>query len=246
MPLLYVDMLGMKARYLRGGPRAALRSYRLLGELVQEGLEALPNGHSVSGGVQSDAACLQFASATDAVMVGRKLFSDTFRRSKRSRLLWVRGVILTEGHPDAPIETAKQLQHSTPDVFVREFALPLVRAIHAEQSGFHGQRLLIESKLVNEDLNQALGNEIGSGHLSPVHRLRYSKYPTPTGRFRDVLWPVPNNLDDWPFLCRRMLDRLRWASDGGDPAFLHASATHLLFEEISSIIHGLTKSNDSN
>lgn len=241
MALLYVDMLGMKARYHRGGPRAALRGYRLLGELVREGLEALPNGHAVSGGVQSDAACLQFASAIDAVLVGRKLFADTLRRSNRSRLLWVRGVIVDEGHPDAPVETTKQLQHSTPDVFVREFALPLVRAIHAEQSGFHGQRLLIESKLVGQELDQALGQEIGSGRLSPTHRLRYSRYPTPTGRFRDVLWPTPNDLDDWPFLYRRMLDRLRWANDGGNSAFLHASATHLLFEEINSIIHGLTK-----
>jgi len=241
MPLLYVDMLGMKARYHRGGPRAALNGYRLLGELIREGLEALPDGHAVSGGVQSDAACLQFASAADAVAVGRKLFSDTFRRSKRSRLLWLRGVIVDEGHPNAPIEANKPLQDSTPDVFVREFALPLVRAIHAEQSGFHGQRLLIEGKLASSELNKSLRQKVGSGHLSPTHRLRYSKYPSPTGRFRDVLWPVPEDLDDWPFLCRRMLDRLRWASDGGDPAFLHASATHLLFEEINSIIHGLTK-----
>jgi hypothetical protein len=42
-------------------------------------------------------------------------------------------------------------------------------------------------------------------------------------------------------VAQRMLDRLRWASDGGDLAFLHASATHLLFEEMSSIIHSLTK-----
>lgn len=246
MPLLYVDMLGMKARYHRGGPRAALRGYHLLGELVREGLEALPEGHAVSGGVQSDAACLQFASVNDAITVGRKLFSDTFRRSKRSRLLWVRGVIVDEGHPEAPIETNRQLQDSTPDVFVREFALPLVRAIHAEQSGFHGQRLLIESKLVGSELNRALRQKVGNGHLTPTHRLRYSRYPPPTGRFRDVLWPVPDDLDDWPFLCRRMLDRLRWANDGGNPAFLHASATHLLFEEINSIIHSLTKSEGSN
>jgi hypothetical protein len=241
VPLLYVDMLGMKARYHRGGTRAAQSGYRHLAELVQQGLEALPEGHAVRGGVQSDAVCLQFASAIDAVKVGQKLFSDTFRRSNRSNLLWVRGVIV-EGGPDTPIEMTKPLQASTPEVFVREFAPPLVRAIHAEQSGFHGQRLLIESKLASRELDQALQQEIGNGHLSPTHRLRYSKYPPPTGRYRDVLWPVPERLEDWPSLCRRMLDRLRWASDGGDLAFLHASATHLLFEEISSILHSLTKS----
>jgi hypothetical protein len=240
VPLLYVDMLGMKARYHRGGTRAAQGGYRLLAELVQQGLEALPDGRPVRGGVQSDAVCLQFASAVDAVLVGRKLFADTFRRSNRSNLLWVRGVIV-QGEPDTPIETTKQLQESTPEVFVREFAPPLVRAIHAEQSGFHGQRLLIESKLASRELDQALRREVGDGHLSPVHRLRYSKYPRPTGRYRDVLWPVAEDLDEWPSLCRRMLDRLRWASDGGDLAFLHASATHLLFEEISSILHSLTR-----
>jgi hypothetical protein len=245
VPLLYVDMLGMKARYHRGGTRAAQSGYRLLAELVQQGLEALPDGHAVRGGVQSDAVCLQFASAVDAVLVGRKLFADTFRRSNRSNLLWVRGVIV-QGEPEMPIETTKQLQETTPEVFVREFAPPLVRAIHAEQSGFHGQRLLIESKLASrEKVDQALRQEIGNGHLSPTHRLRYSKYPPPTGRYRDVLWPVPEDLEDWPSLCRRMLDRLRWASDGGDLAFLHASATHLLFEEISSILHSLTKSGEA-
>ena len=234
-------MLGMKARYHRGGTRAAQSGYRLLAELVQQGLEALPQGHAVRGGVQSDAVCLQFASAIDAVLVGQKLFSDTFKRSNRSNLLWVRGVIV-EGGPKAPIETTKQLQKSTPEVFVREFAPPLVRAIHAEQSGFHGQRLLIENKLATRELDRALRREVGNGRLSPTHRLRYSKYPRPTGGYRDVLWPVPEGLEEWPSLCRRMLDRLRWASDGGDLAFLHASATHLLFEEISSIIHSLTKS----
>jgi hypothetical protein len=241
MALLYVDLLGMKARYHRGGIRSAQRGYRMLRKLVSEGLGALPSGRPVSGGVQSDAACLQFASTTDAVKVGRRLFAETFRRSQRPGLLWIRGVIVEGFHPNAPIESVEPLDENFGEVFVREFKVPLLRAIHAEQSGFHGQRLLIESKLLTERLEKDLRVPIGDGYLLPAHRLRYSRYPSPTGRFRDVLWPVPDDFQNWPFLRRRMLDRLRWANDGGDPEFLHASATNLLFEEIDSIVHGLTK-----
>jgi hypothetical protein len=238
--LLYVDMLGMKARYQRGGPRSAMAGSRILCELVQRALEALPAGRSASGGVQSDAACLQFASTLDAVTVGKLLFSEAFMRSKRNGLVWIRGVIVDGGHPEAPLEETRPLDDVSGEVFVRSFSPPLLRAIYAEQSGFHGQRLLIENELVTKELNEALRQSIGNGHLLPAHKLRYSRYPAPTGHFRDVLWPAPADFADWRFLCRRMVDRLRWASDGGDQEFIHASATNLLFEEINSIVHGLT------
>jgi heptaprenylglyceryl phosphate synthase len=97
MPLLYVDLLGMKARYQSGGVRSARRGYRILGEMIAEALSELPSDRPVSGGVQSDAAALQFATAVDAVIVGRAVFRETLMRSTRNRRLWIRGVIMRGG-----------------------------------------------------------------------------------------------------------------------------------------------------
>src|SRR5258706_6914895 len=66
MPLLYVDLLGMKSRYRARGVNAARAGQRQLRAVVLAGLSALPAGVEVSGGVQSDAAALQFLCAPDA------------------------------------------------------------------------------------------------------------------------------------------------------------------------------------
>ena len=55
-----------------------------------------------------------------------------------------------------------------------------------------------------------------------------------------MLWPIAHNLDDWPHYYRKMLDRFRYATEGGDNEWLHASATYLLFAGIDSIVHSLT------
>jgi len=239
VPLLYVDLLGMKARYQAGGVRAARRSYTLLGELVAAGLTALGAGRPVSGGVQSDAAALQFASATDAVAVGRALFGAAFARSARNRRLWIRGVVMRGSYPGAPLQREEQLAGAPVGVFERHFTDSLLRAVNLEQSGFRGQRLLIDNDLVTPQLNQALGWGVGEGRLLPAHRLRYSSYPEGTENFSDVLWPVPGDIAVWRGSYTRLLDRLRWAAGGGDQESVQASATHLLFAEIDSIIHSL-------
>jgi hypothetical protein len=239
VPLLYVDLLGMKARYVGGGVRAARRGYTLLGELVASGLGALPEGRPVTGGVQSDAAALQFATATDAVIVGRAIFRKTFARSARNRRLWIRGVVMSGSYPDAALQREDQLAGAPAGVFERHFTDTLLRAVNVEQAGFRGQLLLIEEQLVTAQLENALSWQVGDGRLLPAHRLRYSQYPRGLDAYRDVLWPVADDIRRWPLSYTRLLDRLRWAADGGDAELVQASATHLLFAEIDAILHGL-------
>lgn len=236
MPLLYVDLLGMKARYQSGGVRSARAGYRILGEIVAEGLTALAPGRQVSGGVQSDAAALQFATAVDAVTVGRAIFHDTLMRSTRNRRLWIRGAIMRGGYPGVELQTEQPLAGAPAGVFERHFNGTLLRAVNAEQAGFRGQRLLIEDALVTSHLNEALQIAVGNGFVLPAHRLRYSRPPS---GFHDVLWPMTAEPDRWPQVYRRLLDRLRWATDGGDSESLQASATHMLFTEIDAIVHSL-------
>lgn len=236
MPLLYVDLLGMKARYRSGGVRSARRGYRIFGEILAEALNELPSDRPVSGGIQSDAAALQFATAVDAVIVGRAVFRETLMWSTRNRRLWIRGVIMRGGYPGVELQSEQQLEGAPAGIFERHFNETLLRAINAEQSGFRGQRLLIEDQLVTPHLAATLQVPVGQGAILPAHRLRYSNAPD---GFHDVLWPMPEDASQWPIFYRRLIDRLRWASDGGDFESLQASATHLLFAEIDSIVHAL-------
>lgn len=239
VPLLYVDLLGMKARYQTGGVRSAKQGYRLLGELVASGLAALPEARPVSGGVQSDAAALQFASAADAVTVGKTILQECLRRSARNRRVWMRGVIMRGGGPDAELTSEVPLDGCPDGIFERHFSDTLLRAVNAEQSGFRGQRLLIEGELVTPRLVESLGVSIGDGTLAPAHRLVYSVYPTGMEDFVDVLWPVSDDISAWPGTYRRLVDRLRWSARGGEHEISQSAATHLLFTEIDSIIHAL-------
>jgi hypothetical protein len=134
------------------------------------------------------------------------------------------------------LQSEQQLEGAPTGVFERHFNGTLLRAINAEQSGFRGQRLLIEDPLITPHLTATLQVPVGEGAVLPAHRLRYSIAPL---GFHDVLWPMPEDPGQWPSFYRRLLDRLRWASDGGDFESLQASATHLLFAEIDSIVHAL-------
>lgn len=239
MPLLYVDLLGVKARYQTGGVPAARRAYTVLGKVVADGLKALPQGRPVAGVVQSDAAALQFERASDAVTVGRAIFQECFRRSSKERRVWIRGVVMKGSGPKASLDKQTPLKGAPEGILERHFSTALLRAINAEQSGFRGQRLLIEESLVTPQLVNSHGWEMLDGVLKPAHRLFYSSYPQHAEKFMDVLWPMADDPSRWPGGYRRLMDRVRWATLGGESESAHASATHLLFAEIDSIVHSL-------
>jgi hypothetical protein len=216
MPLLYVDLLGMKSRFRAGGANAARAGQRQLRAVVRAGLAALPDDIDVSGGVQSDAAALQFLHATDAVTVGQEMMLEAFRRSSRQQRTWIRGVIMKRGGPRSRLDTQVQLEDAPRGVFERQFKPVLMNAIHVEQSGFRGQRLLIEDEVIDDELEAIhLRHRYGGADISVFCRLRYSRYPEPVcDGFRDVLWMVPATLAAWERRKLRMLDLLRWSGGG--------------------------------
>jgi hypothetical protein len=234
--LLYVDVLGMKARYRMGGVAAARETYSVFAERVSEGLAALPTGRRVSGGIQSDAVALQFDSTIDALHVGRALFRATFERSTNDTRTWVRGVIMKGGAPGTELQHEGPLPNAPSGVFERHFTDELLGAIAAEQVGFRGQRLLIDRRLVTPLLHDIHGVQGTHGRVASAKKLQFSACPV---GFQDVLWPVPGDLGEWSYYLRKMVDRLRYATRGGDQEFLHASATHLLFAEIASIVYSI-------
>src|SRR4051794_4261514 len=94
MPLLYVDVLGVKARWRSGGPSLVSATFARLESIVAESLEAV-SGRPAAGGIQSDALGLVFETAEDAVRAGRALFAHAFDHSVANPgdQLWLRGVV---------------------------------------------------------------------------------------------------------------------------------------------------------
>lgn len=239
MPLLYIDLLGMKSRYRTRGVNGARSGQRQLRAVVLAGLSALPAGVDVSGGVQSDAAALQFRHATDAVTVGQAMMTEAFRRSSREQRVWIRGAIMKRGGPNSRLDTQIQLEGAPVGVIERQFKPVLMEAIHVEQAGFRGQRLLIGDDLIDDKLRAAhLRHRYNGADISPFCRLRYSRYPPPVcDGFCDFLWMIPATLSSWDRRKLRMLDLLRWSCEGGDDEVSQAAATHLVFAEADAMLH---------
>lgn len=235
-------MLGTKSRYEEDQVDGARAGYRKFRRLLGVGLGALPEGHEVSGGMQSDAAALQFATVDDALLVGRAIFLAAFKSGGRSRRSWVRGVILGHGEPTSALQEEHPLPNAPDGLFENRFSEHLLDAINVEQSGFKGQRLLIEASIATEAAARRLAVGVDGGKVAPFRRLGHSHYPTPIcDGFRDVLWMVPLEPADWPGYRIRMLDLLRWSSEGGPAELEQAAATHLAFAEVDAILEGIRR-----
>jgi hypothetical protein len=233
-------MLGVKSRYSEDGVDGARKGYRRFRRLLGKGLAALPEGHEVDGGMQSDAASFQFASVDDALIVGSAVLNAAFTSGARTGRAWVRGVILEHGRPGEQLMTQHQLPHATAGLFETRFKEHLLNAVNVEQSGFKGQRLLIEGSLANETTGRRLAVPVEGGNLAPFRRLNHSHYPTPTcDGFRDVLWMLPAEPEDFAPKRIRMLDLLRWSTEGGPAELEQAAATHLVFAELEAILQGV-------
>lgn len=235
-------MLGMKSRYVKGNVDGARRGYAKFRRLLGAGLAVLPDGNVVTGGMQSDAASFQFATVDDALLVGRAVCLAAFRAGGRGGRSWVRGVILEHGWPTSVLQRQYPLPHAPNGLYETRFSEHLLNAINVEQSGFKGQRLLIEDTLATEATGRRLAIKVEGGNVAPFRRLKHSHYPTPTcDGFRDVLWMIPGNPADWPSRRIRMLDLLRWSAGGGPAELEQAAATHLAFAEVDAILEAMRR-----
>lgn len=240
MPLLYIDLLGMKSQWEVGGVPAARRRYRRFSDLVVDGLGALPAGTEVGGGVQSDAAALTFRDVASAVIAGTAILCSAFDDGWSGDRVWLRGLISPHDWPlDSPLEKTKRLPGAPAGVFERHFYTPLLNAINLEQSGFRGQRLLIHQDLVTREVDEQLSIDVGGRSLSLFRRLKSSPYPRVTADYLDVLWMVTADPAHWSRRSLHMRNLLRWSSAGGDAEVVQASATLLVFAQAEAMRFGL-------
>ena len=151
----------MKARWQRGGVVDAKATYRTLDLVIRHALEAVPAAiaGNVSGGIQSDAAALTCPAADQAVIVGREIFREAFRRSGTPDInyerIWLRGAIIEMTTEE--LEGQETLPGAAAGVSKRVFSDDLLEAINVEQSGYRGQRLLVQESLVSPSSNKRFG-----------------------------------------------------------------------------------------
>lgn len=246
MPLLYVDVLGVKARWRSGGPDLVVATYARFEQLLQDVLVSVQE-QPISGGIESDAVALVFDTTVGALRVGRALFAAAFQYSADNAgdPLWLRGVVSPSEKEEAlVVETP--FQHDNV-LTTRHFSRGLLRAINIEQSGTKGMRLLLDHELYADDVIDHLAIPIQSGrHLIAAKTLANSIYPrVPSASeagYADVFWMVPDPLTHWDQWRRQeiRLSRALRAAGRNSDEFAQLSATALVFNEVAAILGSIS------
>lgn len=250
MPLLYVDVLGMKARWQSADLGAVRVAYQTFEQLVGDALDALPADVYFEAGVQSDAAAIVVGDVGNAVEIGRAMFRGALELSNAQERFWMRGVIVSAPAGLDALETLEIGPRNGGQLSTRHFSDELLGAVLAEQTGPRGARLLVQRTLVSASLRQRFTITLGADQrIVPFRRLDNSAYPRGAEQdYADVLWmlPTPYTKASWDASHRTMNNALRWAGRAAavtrkDDEFAHAAATELIFKECDAIKFGIAK-----
>jgi len=233
--LLFVDMLGVRARWHQDGRAGAETAFRQFERLVTDAIRHSTGEVPISASLESDAAALVCNSQHDAVCIGKALYLDAFRvfdRKKHGRP-WLRGAILPFSDD---FELRSQRPAGVGGLMVIDYQPGLLEAIAVEKAGYKGMRLLISEELVNDGLRSAHCETLSNGQKLHVFRqMTHSNYP---GRladgWQDVLWMATPDASEWQDRQRRMARRLRYAAKDSEES-LQAAATQVLFHECDAI-----------
>jgi hypothetical protein len=239
MVVVFIDLLGVRARWHEGGRPSAEAAFGRLEALVGEALARLAPKSLRDGALETDSAALVFGSSEEALSFIRDLFSEAFvapRRAKDERL-WIRGTVST-------IQSRGALRHAEglsghPKVRVFRLDGSLLDAIAVEKSGFKGMRIVVEEKLLTPAVRDRFSVKAGSRALVPFRSLTNSVYPRRIAHvYEDFLWMARSEEADWRKLKRSMSDRLRWSAQDSEE-FVQAASTQVVFNETVAIFRSL-------
>jgi hypothetical protein len=242
--MLYLDLLGVKARWQQGGGAAAVAAYDALRRFIRTGLAALPRERRelVRGGMQSDAAALIFPRVDEAIVAGRVIYQAAFQGplSETDERFWLRGAI-TSCDLEDPLWNTSPLADDLSLTDARPSAA-LLDAIAVEQSGYRGMRLLIDKQVAHWTIRKEFDIVVGAGAVfRTIRQMKFNALPASVSdRFVDVLWMLPDDLADWPLQKRRILDRVRWAALHPEE-LSHASLTLVIFEGCGALLESLCR-----
>jgi len=235
----FIDLLGVRARWHRGGREEAEAAFSRLRQLVAYAIRETNPSTIVNGAVETDASAVVFESTDEAVRYAQTLYLHAFKSATRRQhnRIWLRGTLTRVDDPrnlrsesDLPIN---------PKIKVYNLEPGLLEAISVEKSGFKGMRLIIEEALVTDSVRQAFTIKVRGQAFYPFRKLTNSAYP---GRiengFQDFLWMAHQKEADWRRVKHLMAARLRWSAQSPEE-FLQAASTQVVFNESVAIFRSL-------
>lgn len=240
MVILFIDMLGVRSRWHKGGREAAEAAFQAFRNLVAFSLKGSEAAAVPSGIVETDAAALTCSSTEIALDIGKRLYRATFEQTARNfdNRFWLRGAIVPRTSA-RPLRTGTHFGAALSQVEIVLYDQELLDAIQVEKSGIKGMRLVVDKTLVTPELNRKLAIHVGALNFIPIKRLRNSSYPGKVADgYLDYFWMASGNEDESTRLDRLMALRLRHAAKDAEE-FAQAAATQVLFHECAAIIGSL-------
>jgi hypothetical protein len=247
LALLFVDLLGVRSRWLTGGRSSVEKAFALLDHLVADAIRAEDGKSVLDGAVEADSAAIVCETVDVALRIATRLYCDAFVLPKKrlaipDHRLWLRGAIIPMVNANELRTVSPLLKHS-PQVRRYSYAEELLEAISIEKSGFKGMRLLVDKALLTNTTRSLFSIPIGKCFFVPFQRLRHSSYPGRTAEgFQDYLWMATPDGDAFETIRKQMDTRLRWAANSAEE-FQQAAATQVVFHECLAMMTGLRSKN---
>jgi hypothetical protein len=239
MVLLFVDLLGVKARWVKGGRAAAGEAFQKFWNLIAYVISDSNADAVRSGLIESDSAAIVCEDAAAALKIAQHLYLSAFthKYKKDEWRLWLRGVIIPK-KGDGELRTPTDFKTGS-NVHLMRYSDDLIEAIHFEKCGFKGMRLLVSDELITGELRSQIRVSIGNLHIAPIRKLSHSGYPSRIEKtVSDFLWMVTPSETENRRLEIIMASSLRKAAR--DPEeLLQAAATQIVFHEVSAIYSSL-------
>ena len=182
MVLLFIDMMGVRYRWLTEGRKGVQHAFKVFSQLIRKALAEQTRDSVVAGGVESDPAALICTDLSTASKIAKGVFWSAFlsARTPSDPRIWLRGVIVPAGE-DVDLRWNEPLTHGQPEVMVAKYSSSLLDAIAVEKCGFKGMRVLLTGgpelgeKTRFRQVNLRLGE--GSKRFCPFRRIQGLGYP---------------------------------------------------------------------
>jgi hypothetical protein len=234
--ILFIDMLGARKLWHRGGVAEALPVFYRFKSVVTRAAHSATAGAVLEGMIETDSAMLVCRSTMDATRIAQSVYLRAFAgqmNPKRQRD-WYRGCIVPHADGDF-LRVGARLRAPFQDLTAFRYSESALEAVSVEKSGFKGMRLLVATELVDSTVRAQTKIPFGTKTLVPFRKLHYSSYPDRIdGQYMDFLWMACQSEDDWYDRYLHMTSRLRYAS--ADPEELaQAAATQVVFHECAAI-----------
>lgn len=234
--LLFLDMLGVRSLWHRGGAPLAEEAFQRLQFITASVLDPTYYKHVLAGEIQGDSVALVCRTVRRAAEIGSEIFKRAFLIGARSTepRIWLRGIIVACDGSTGLIER-KPLGQALGQVLVHKYSSTLLEAISAEKSGIKGMRLLVKNSPSGRVIRRQIRLPLDDKSVSVAKRSQHLPYPPRLSGYRDVLWMACQTEEQWNLLKARMDRRMRWAAPSSEE-FVHAAATQVLFSECGGFI----------